>query len=30
MPTDSDDPELNAFLENMNSVLKEIVDFAVE
>ena len=30
MPTDSDNPELNAFLENMNSVLKEIVDFAVE
>ena len=30
MPTDSDNPELNAFLENMNSICKEIVDFAVE
>lgn len=30
MPTDSDNPELNIFLEQMNSALKEIVDFAVE
>lgn len=30
MPTDSDNPELNAFLEQMNSALIEIVDFAVE
>jgi len=30
MPTDSDNPELNLFFENMNTMLKEIVDFAVE
>ncbi|RLA24973.1 MAG: DUF302 domain-containing protein [Gammaproteobacteria bacterium] len=30
MPTDTDNPELNAFAEKMNSMLKEIVDFSVE
>lgn len=30
IPTDTDNPELNAFAEKMNNMLKEIVDFAVE
>lgn len=30
MPTDTNNPELNAFAEKMNVMLKEIVDFAVE
>nr|WP_263458684.1 DUF302 domain-containing protein [Bathymodiolus japonicus methanotrophic gill symbiont] len=30
MPTDTDNPELNAFAEKMNIMLKDIVDFAVE
>ena len=30
MPTDTDNSELNAFSGKMNSILKEIVDFAVE
>lgn len=30
LPTDSDNPELNRFLETMNQKLKEILDFAVE
>ena len=30
MPTHSDNPELNAFAEKMNIMLKDIVDFAVE
>ena len=30
MPTNSDNPELNAFAEKMNIMLKDIVDFAVE
>ena len=30
MPTDTDNPELNAFSEKMNIMLKDIVDFAVE
>ncbi len=30
MPTDTDNPEFNAFSEKMNRMLKEIVDFAVE
>jgi uncharacterized protein (DUF302 family) len=30
MPTDSDNEELNQFFKQMNQMLKEIVDFAVE
>ncbi len=30
MPTDSNNPELNAFAEKMNIMLKDIVDFSVE
>ncbi len=30
IPTDTDNPELNAFAQQMNKMLKEIVDFAVE
>ena len=30
LPTDTDNPELNAFSEKMNIMLKDIVDFAVE
>jgi len=30
MPTNSNNPELNAFAEKMNIMLKDIVDFAVE
>jgi len=30
LPTDTDNPELNRFLETMNQKLKAIVDFAVE
>ncbi|OQK16370.1 hypothetical protein AU255_00190 [Methyloprofundus sedimenti] len=30
IPTDTDNPKLNVFAEQMNKMLKEIVDFAVE
>ncbi|MCF7971562.1 MAG: DUF302 domain-containing protein [Methylococcaceae bacterium] len=30
LPTDTDDPELNRFSKDMNTMLKAIVDFAVE
>lgn len=30
MPTDTDNPEVNAFSEKMNETLKKIVDFAAE
>lgn len=30
MPTDTDNPQLNQFFQQMNQMLKEIVDFAVE
>lgn len=30
LPTDSDNEELNRFFQQMNQILKEIVDFAVE